>query len=96
MALRSQVRAPQAPDPLDVPLRPLSIRSMPPRSTARAVNIADRVRGEFVEMRGFSPTVQQAARLFDISADACRDVLTTLEREGFLTRTRDGRYRLQA
>jgi hypothetical protein len=95
MALRSQVKAPQAPDPLDVPLRPLSIRSMP-RSAARAVNIADRVRGEFVEMRGFSPTVQQAARLFDISADACRDVLTTLEREGFLTRTRDGRYRLQA
>ena len=95
MALRSQVKAPQAPDPLDVPLRPLSIRSMP-RSAARAVNIADRVRGEFVEMRGFSPTVQQAARLFDISADACRDVLTTLEREVFLTRTRDGRYRLQA
>jgi DNA-binding IclR family transcriptional regulator len=57
--------------------------------------VVDRVRGEFIEMRGFSPTVQQAARLFDLPSDACRDVLSSLEREGFLTCTPDGRYRLQ-
>lgn len=91
MALRS-VRAAQHPhDRLDVPLRQASIRT----PGARRMNIVDRVRGEFVEMRGFSPTVQQAARLFDLPADQCRDILTSLEREGFLTHTADGRYRLQ-
>jgi hypothetical protein len=96
MALRSRLGAPQPADPLDIPLRPLTIRSVGARQAPRPVTVADRVRGEFVEMRGFSPTVQQAARLFDLPADACRDVLAALEREGFLTRTPDGRYRLQA
>ena len=95
MALRSRVGASASSDPLDIPLRPVSIRSLPTRQGPRQTDVADRVRGEFVEMRGFSPTVQQAARLFDLPPDACRDVLSALEREGFLTHTADGRYRLQ-
>ena len=91
MALRSVPAAHHPGDPLDIPLRPASVRTLSPRRTT----VVDRVRGEFVEMRGFSPTVQQAARLFDLPAEACRDILTDLEREGFLTHTADGRYRLQ-
>ena len=80
--------------PLDgVSPRPLSIRSLDRRA---GVDVVSRVRGEFVEMRGFSPTVEQAARLFDLSRDECRLVLSGLEREGFLRRTPDGRYRLPA
>ena len=93
MAWRSRAGSPQSPDPLDIPLRPLTIRTL--RRGAAPPTVSDRVRGEFIEMRGFSPTVQQVARLFDVPADACLDVLADLEREGFLFRTPDGRYRLQ-
>jgi DNA-binding IclR family transcriptional regulator len=54
----------------------------------------DRVRCEFVEMRGFSPTVEQATRLFQINRDECTRILQGLVEEGFLTQTADGRYRL--
>jgi DNA-binding IclR family transcriptional regulator len=52
------------------------------------------VRCEFVEMRGFSPTVQQAARLFQINPEECGRLLTRLVQEGFLRQTPDGRFRL--
>ena len=52
-----------------------------------------RVRGEFREMPGLSPTEGQMARLFGLSLDQCRGVVTTLVGEGFLRRTPDGRYR---
>jgi DNA-binding IclR family transcriptional regulator len=45
-------------------------------------------------MRGFSPTVQQAARLFQINPDECGQLLTRLVKEGFLRQTPDGRFRL--
>ena len=77
---------------LDVAPKPLSIRSL----DYKRPDVVTRVRGEFSEMRGFSPTVEQAARLFDLSLDECRRVLGGLEREGFLRRTPDGRYRLPA
>ena len=77
---------------LDVAPRQLSIRSL----DYRRPDVVSRVRGEFFEMRGFSPTVEQAARLFDLTKDECVLVLSTLEREGFLRRTADGRYRLPA
>jgi hypothetical protein len=80
------------PDPLDVPLRPLSIRTLPPRAAAGR-DAVDRVRGEFVEMRGFSPTLAQAARLFHMPADECERVLALLLREGFIRKTPDGRFR---
>jgi DNA-binding IclR family transcriptional regulator len=62
----------------------------------RRLDVISRVRGEFFEMRGFSPTVEQAARLFDLTREECGRVLGALEREGFLRRTADGRYRLPA
>lgn len=59
-------------------------------------DVVNRVRSEFVEMRGFSPTIEQAARLFNLSADECGRILTHLVKEGFLHCTADGRYRLPA
>jgi hypothetical protein len=53
-----------------------------------------RVRGEFNEMQGFSPTLDQAARLFSLTRDECDRVFTQLLREGFLGCSPDGRYRL--
>lgn len=77
---------------LDVVPKPLSIRSL----DYKRPDVVTRVRGEFSEMRGFSPTIEQAARLFDLPVDECSRVLSSLEREGFLRRTPDGRYRLPA
>jgi hypothetical protein len=82
------------PDPLDVPLRQLTIRALGQRAGAPAPEAVERVRGEFVEMRGFSPTLEQAARLFHLAQDECSQVLTLLASEGFIRRTADGRYRL--
>jgi DNA-binding IclR family transcriptional regulator len=47
-------------------------------------------------MRGFSPTIDQAARLFNLSREECGRVLAGLVQEGFLRCTSDGRYRLPA
>ena len=80
------------PSALDIAPKALSIRSL----DYRRPDVVTRVLGEFFEMRGFSPTVEQAARLFDLSLDECRRVLGSLEQEGFLRRTPDGRYRLPA
>jgi hypothetical protein len=80
------------PDSLDVKLQQLSIRTL--NYTPHPVDVVSRVRGEFVEMRGFSPTVEQAARLFDLSRDECTAVLSGLVKQQFLTLTLDGRYRL--
>ena len=81
-------------NPLDVPLKPLTIRTLPARGSAATLDALERVRGEFVEMRGFSPTLEQAARLFHLPQDECARLLTTLTAEGFVRRTADGRYRL--
>ena len=78
-----------APQPLSIPT--LSYR----RSTAPArTDVEARVRCEFFEMRGFSPTVQQAARLFQLHPDECGRILKGLVEEGFLKQTPDGRFRL--
>ena len=79
--------------PLDIAPRPLSISTLNYRR-AVAPDVEARVRCEFVEMRGFSPTVQQAARLFQLNQDECGQLLTRLVREGFLRQTPDGRFRL--
>jgi len=76
--------------------RPVSMRSLDYRRAPDRADVIDRVRGEFVEMRGFSPTVEQAARLFDLPRDECGRILGGLVQEGFLRRTADGRYRLPA
>ena len=84
-------------DPLDIAPKPLSIPALTyRRGVASAVqrDIEARVRCEFVEMRGFSPTIQQAARLFQINPDDCGRLLRRLVQEGFLRQTPDGRFRL--
>ena len=78
---------------LDIQPTPLAIRFLESRR-GTAGDVINRVRGEFVEMRGFSPTVEQAARLFDLSPEECGRILTGLVNEGFLRCTADGRYRL--
>jgi hypothetical protein len=69
---------------------PVRRRRVPPGHS----EVMDRVRCEFVEMRGFSPTVEQAARLFQLTREECAGVLKGLVDEGFLRQTPDGRYRL--
>ena len=64
------------------------------RTTAVDTDVVTRVRSEFSEMRGFSPTLLQAARLFDLAPAECERVLDRLVDDGFLKRTPDGCYRL--
>ena len=60
-----------------------------------AAAVVQRVRAEFSEMQGFSPTAAQAARLFGLAPDECARVLDLLVREGFLTLGSDGLYRVR-
>lgn len=76
----------------DIRFKALSISSL--RKPAVRTDVIERIRCEFVEMRGFSPTLDQAARLFQVGRDECIRVLTTLVDEGFLRQTPDGRFRL--
>ena len=94
MALRATKTRPSLPSPRDRTPRALSIR--PFDSRGPGPDVVTRVRGEFVEMRGFSPTVEQAARLFALTTDECARILRALVQEGFLHCTPDGRYRLPA
>ena len=96
MALRSPKATRRRAFPLDIAPQPLSIADLnyrralaPPPS-----DVPSRVRCEFVEMRGFSPTVAQAARLFQLQPDECGRILKGLVEEGFLRQTPDGRFRL--
>lgn len=57
-------------------------------------SLLQRVRSEFLEMQGFSPTLDQARRLFHLPAEACRAALEALISDGFLQCGGDGRYRL--
>jgi hypothetical protein len=77
-----------------VALTPLAIRTLKPRKPQSERELVDRVRGEFNEMRGFSPTLEQAARLFNLTKDDCQQIFARLQLEGFLSRGSDGRYRL--
>jgi len=86
-------RVPQL-DPLEIRRKPLSIRSLNPRRPP--ADVMARIRGEFVEMRGFCPTVEQAARLFDLPRDECTALLAALVQQRFLHLSADGRYRLLA
>jgi hypothetical protein len=87
-AKASQVRSSLS----DVRFKSISIPAT--RKPAVRADVADRIRCEFVEMRGFSPTIDQAARLFQVSREECVRVLGKLVDEGFLNQTTDGRYRL--
>ena len=73
---------------------PMSASSYRRQATGAFTEVIARVRCEWVEMRGFSPTVDQAARLFQINREECGQILKGLVDEGFLTQTADGRFRL--
>jgi hypothetical protein len=76
-------------------LRTISIKTLDGRSAAPLdQRLVERVRGEFIEMPGFSPTLAQASRLFNLTPDECQRVLGSLIREGFLCCGPDGQYRL--
>jgi hypothetical protein len=93
MAARVHQFVSRSPHPLDhIKPQPLSIRTLDSHRSQEEVR--NRIRGEFVEMRGFSPTLEQAARLFDLSREECGGILAAMVREGALKRDPDGRYRL--
>ena len=82
-------------DSLDVARKPLTIRNLDYRRAATTDSrLVERVRGEFSEMPGFSPTLEQMARLFTLPKDECARVVTVLRDEGFLYQSPGGQYRV--
>jgi len=83
---------------LHVPLRPLRIPALPrTRGGAPAdQKLVERVRREFSDMRGLSPTIAQARRLFHLADEECLEIFAQLLQEGFLDLCADDRYRLKA
>lgn len=74
-----------------------SVSGEPPnRGATTETRLLDRIRGEFHEMRGFSPTLRQASRLFHLPVAECARLLDGLVREGFLQQLPDGSYRLMS
>jgi len=53
-----------------------------------------RIRHEFLELPGLQLTIVQAARLLGVSPAHASAMLEELEREGFLSGTANGVYRL--
>ena len=84
------------PRDLHVPLTPLKITSLrrPDRQPADQ-KLVERVRREFCDMRGLSPTMPQARRLFHLAQDECFEIFAQLLVEGFLDLGGDVRYRLK-
>lgn len=82
---------------LHVPLRPLRIRSLSRVPAPRPADqkLVERVRREFSDMRGLSPTIAQARRLFNLPDDECLGIFAQLLQEGFLDLCADDRYRLK-
>ena len=58
--------------------------------------LVERVRREFSDMRGLSPTIGQARRLFHLAHDECLEIFAQLLQEGFLMLGGDDRYRLKS
>jgi hypothetical protein len=94
MPMRASKASHFPPHLADIQFRALSMPAKQRKSSSVRRDVTDRIRCEFVEMRGFSPTVDQAARLFQVSREECIRVLKKLVDEGFLRQTTDGRYRL--
>jgi hypothetical protein len=66
-----------------------------PRPAPADQKLVERVRREFCDMRGFSPTIAQASRLFHSAHEECLEVFRQLLQEGFLVLCSDHRYRLR-
>jgi hypothetical protein len=54
--------------------------------------LLDRIRGEFLEMKGLSLSAPEAARLLGVPQPVCLRILQSLIEEGSLRMTQDGRY----
>lgn len=82
---------------LNVPLRPLRIQTLTRQPARRPADqkLVERVRREFSDMRGLSPTIAQARRLFHLADDECLEIFTQLLQERFLDLGADDRYRLK-
>jgi hypothetical protein len=81
-----------------VPIRPVKVPSIVRAAGRRGhadQKLVERVRREFCDMRGFSPTIAQARRLFHLANDECLEIFRQLLQEGFLTLCSDDRYRLR-
>jgi hypothetical protein len=83
---------------LNVPLTPFRIRSLtrPPAFRPADQKLVERVRREFSDMRGLSPTLPQARRLFHLGELECDGIFAQLLHEGFLDLCADERYRLKS
>lgn len=57
--------------------------------------VVNRIRSEFTEMPGLSPTLAQAARLFGLPTEECLVAMELLLREEFLRCGPDGQYRIR-
>jgi hypothetical protein len=82
---------------LHLPLRPLRIPSLvrTPAHNPADQKLVERVRREYSDMRGLSPTIAQARRLFHLADDECLEIFAQLLQEGFLDLCADDRYRLK-
>ena len=83
---------------LHVPLAPLRMRSLrrPAASRPADQKLVERVRREFSDMRGLSPTLAQARRLFHLADQECYEIFAQLLQEEFLELCADERYRLKS
>jgi len=72
--------------------RPRTWPAVERRDAAGRLALMDRIRGEFMEMRGLALTAREAARLLRVPPPVCSRVLTSLTTEGSLRVTPDGRY----
>jgi hypothetical protein len=84
--------------PLQVPLTPLRIRPLKRPATPWPADqkLVERVRREFGDMRGLSPTMAQARRLFHLGIREGYEIFAQLIREEFLDLCADDRYRLHS
>jgi hypothetical protein len=75
---------------------------MAPRAAARELRsclstmplhtLEHRIRTDYTDMPGLSPTLRQAQRLWHLDAHTCSTLLTRLADAGFLRRTSNGRF----
>jgi len=83
--------------PLNAPITPLRIRSLERLPARRPADqkLVERVRREFSDLRGLSPTIAQARRLFHLADEECCEIFAQLLQEEFLVLCADKRYRLK-
>ena len=58
----------------------------------QALDVLQRVQGEYIEMPGLRLTTAQAQRLWGLDRAACDALLSALVEAKFLFRTRDGAF----